>query len=918
MAYSSNILPAFRSWTKSSSSITVNNTVAHFTTSNTYLSYTYSFGKLAQIGNKARITMSSCTGKAYVILYMFDNQAEPSFAYCAEYKNNTVIDIELPSISVIRLYFRVVAREADIDIDGISFNFEQVAEINASTPGSSIETLKPTYSTFRSTPLVHGNSVSDILVSGESTLATLDVALSPTLAQYKEAREVLGQYSTTKQSNHIEVSSTIAFSKKTLNNTDYIARLYFGDRVLVEKYINSESILLYQNTEVSLHTLLYIEDTYPVDMRQNISLKLTLAINNFEENASSQIVRIDFGHTYISATGPLRSLEFYAKDAFYAVTADYTLDYNNLSFTPYYEKPSTIPSEIHYTLPIRDEDTFGGVCKIEPDAYTEALQITQVTYEVYSLSYEAAKVRKVFVTETKNIWNPEICTAQSGVEVLIVLTTSGILYCCDNSGAVLFTIASNVKDFDVTLCGLQGQILDYNRSVGDVLAPYGALFMDRIIGFTVFYITESALYICAYPKVGTTLNISSLTLPSASTVDTIQVQMPNMLAAGFYFDRIRVSALYFVCACSMDGVNKNNLAFGLSLSTYKPESGGTPDAYGVYSGYIWVSFNANSLGSHPAYLSNNEVSAWASGGFSLSADALLQVATGTNAGTEGSRCLNNIVSTAATATESHEMFYHLSAHGNIYETYPGVGSYCGRQYFEYYLSSRDGFTTRNYRSIAPSIITNVSEQSSEYSIVPLLDMLPTGWPASIFVGKSLFAQDESVDLNYTVKISLGVMPFVQVYDHSVINEAHTSVARPYYNITTSRASFFIGTEYTGAVASRDATTGMIKYTQSGATYHLSTGSNIKSGAIQVHMCSPNLGQTTSVLGWRNQYRYHIIDSDSLFYDFINKGANEYHTFEITTDGTFGQIPGGSREPLYLARNDLKYTGWVPILYTTIS
>ena len=917
MAYSSNILPAFRSWTKSSSSITINNTVAHFTTSNTYLSYTYSFGKLAQIGNKARITMSSCTGKAYVILYMFDNQTEPSFAYCIEYKNNTVIDIELPSISVIRLYFRVVAREADIDIDGVSFNFEQVAEINASTPGSSIETLKPTYSAFRSTPLVHGNGVYDIRIYGESTLATLDVALSPTLAQYRETREPVGQNSGTRQSNHIEISAAIAFSKKTSNNTDYIARLYFGDRLLVEKYLNSESILLYQNTEVSLHTLLYVEDAHPVDMRQNISLKLILAVNNIEPNAAGQLVSVDFGHTYISAVGPLRSLEYYAKDE-QILTTEYALDFNNLSFTPYYEKPSAIPSEIHYTLPIRSNYIDSRFCEIESDAYTEALRITRPIYELKTVSYNVAKVRKVFVTETKNIWNPEICTAQSGVEVLIILSTAGDLYCCNSAGTTLFTIASNVKDFDVTLCGLQGQILDYNRSVGDVLAPYGALFMDRIIGFTVFYITESALYICAYPKVGTTLNISSLTLPSASTVDTIQVQMPDMLAEGFYFDRIRVSALYFVCACLMNSTNKNNLAFGLSLSTYKPASGGTADTFNAYVGYIWVSFNANSLGSYPAYLSNNEVTAWASGTFSLSAEALQQALTGTNAGAEGSVCLNNIVSTAATATESHEMFYHLSAHGNIYETYPGVGSYCGRQYFEYYLPSRDGFTTRNYRSIAPSIVTNVVKNSSSYSTATLLDMLPTGWPASIFVGKSLFTNDDSIELYNTVKISLGAMPFVHTYAHSIIRQAHTSVAKPYYDITTSRASFFIGTEYTGAVASRDAITGMIQYTQTSGAYHLSTGSNIHSGAIQVQLSSPGVGQVSSSSGWRHQYRYHIIDSNSLFYDFINKLSDEKYLFEITTDGTFGETPNGNQEPAYLARDDLKYTGWVPIVYTTIS
>jgi len=917
MAYSSNILPSFRSWTKSSSSISINNTIATFPTSGTYLSYTYSFGKLAQIGNKARLTMTSCTGKAYVVLYMFDNQEEPSFAYCVEYKNNTVIDIELPSISVIRLYFRVVAREANISIDGISFNFEQVAEINASTPGSSIEALKPTYSTFRSTPLIHGKSVYDIILRGETTVATLDVALSPTLAQYKESRETIGQYSSTRQSNRIDISATVAFSRKTPHNTDYIIRLYFGDRLLVEKYLNSESIVLYQMHEVSLQSLLFVEDAYPVDVRQNISLKLTVSVNNIEQILVSQYAFIDFGHTYISATGPLRSLEFYANDHENISTA-YTIDFNNLSFTPYYEKPSAMPSEIHYTLPVRSGFIHNRLCKIEPDAYTEALQLTTPTYEVLSVSYSVAKVRKVFVTETKNIWNPELCTAQSGVEVLIILSTTGTLYCCTSSGVTLFTIATNVKDFDVTLCGLQGEILNYNRSVGDSLSPYSALFMDRIIGFTVFYITESALYICAYPKVGTTLNISSNSLPSASTIDTIQVQMPSILTEGFYYDRIRVSALYYVCACTMNSSSKNNLAFGLSLSTYKPASGSTDDSYNVYTGYIWVSFNVTSLTSYPAYLYDNTVTAWAGSALSLSADSLQNILTGSNAGMEGSVCLNNIVSTAATTTKSSGLYHGLWAHGNMYETYPSAGLYSGRQYFDYYLSSRTGFSARNCRSIAPSIITHVNDSSSSYSIQPLLDMLPTGWPASIFLGKSLFIQDESLDLYNTLKVSVGVMPFVQVYDQSIIREAHTSVAKPYYDLKDSPASFFIGTSYSGATATRDTTTQMIKYTQTGATFDLSTGTNIKSGTIQVHLCSPSLGQTASSSGWRHQYRYHTIDESSLFYDYINKMTNEYYLFEITTDGTFGQIPGGWQSTLYLTRNDLKYTGWVPILYTTIS
>lgn len=913
MAYSSNILPAFRSWTKSSSSITVGGTIAHFTTSGTYLSYTYNFGKLAQIGNKARITMSSCTGKAYVILYMFDNQAEPSFAYCIEYKNNTAIDIELPSISVIRLYFRVVAREANIDIDGISFNFEQVAEINASTPGSSIETMKPTYATFRSTPLIHGNSVAKMAIGEELTVATLDVALSPTLAQYREERESISTYSDTKCSNKIDVNAAVSFSKVSFTNVDFMVRLYFGDRLLTEKYIYSEDIILYQNNAIDLYALLFVEDTHPVDMLQNISLKLTVSINKLDNNLAAQYITVDFGHSYISASGPLRSLEFYAKDKI-DTSLSYSVDFNNLSFMPYYEMASKFPTEIHYTLPIRTNSIETRYCKVSADAYTEAMQITTPVYNVLSVSYSIAKVRKVFITETLNVWNPEICTASSGVELLIILSTTGTLYCCNSSATTLFTIATNVKDFDVTPCGLQGEKLGTVSSIGDTIAPYPALFMDRVIGFTVFYITESAMYVCAYPKVGTSINISSLTLPTASTVDTFQIEMPALPESGAYYSRLRVSALYFVNCCTINSENRNNLAFGLSLEIYKPASSGTSSTAWAYNGYIWLSFTVSSLSGYPARLANNNVSAWVNSDMSTSVGALRRLTQASNV-SEGMLPLNKIVSTAGAASPAtvSQLYPAYWAHGNIYENIMGNSYRIKRQYFDNALANRSGFSSTALASWAPSIFVNAYFSTrTDQLVLFLLDMLPTCRPASIFLGNSVLPNDTSFDEMYTVKVSLGVMPVVQMYDHSIVNSSGSGTPAT-YSLKTSPASFVISANFSGASASVDTSTQMIKYIQNGSSFDLSNGTNINSGTIQVRLSNPN----SNVRGWRDQYHYYIVSDSTLFHDYAQKTSTERYLFEITTDGTFGQAKNGWQNDLYLYRNDLKYTGWVPILTLTM-
>lgn len=536
-AYGTNVVPnyASSSWSLSG---TISKTALQLTSSanNAYAQLYYSQSNVT-IGNTALITTSGCTGTWFLIIYFFavDGSKQPAFSIKIPTTSHT-FTIHLPSLTVGNLCARVVHRGTSTDTCGTwTFQYELAAETNV-TPSSDDTVSAGNSRVFHSLP-DGSNAVvklSNMYYARETTIATLCVAFDTKIVS-----------STKSASIYVDAAAVINYATGvTASHTMQVyIRLYFGDRMLSQEvYTISRP---YEEITIPISATLHASVLDADDIGQNIPLKLTVSRGS-AASQSTNTLAINTQQSFITATGPILLNEHRGEllihhdnltsygNGLMSICPGYTTSGGRWPEYLYFTTPS-LPCEAVYMQRINER-----VTSDQSAVYPEA---TLMTFES-----SVKKVRIVKVTEITEIATTDRIVKQGTNIYFVVLTTSNQLQVRNSSNSTLFTIATGVVDFDTTLCGLYG---DPN----DTMTPFNMLFMHRIVGFTVFYTTGSALYVASYPKWD--VNVTNLnTNPTLATMGIYQIDKGSLGT----FTQIAVSALYQVASVwRSDGVNQGSI-----------------------------------------------------------------------------------------------------------------------------------------------------------------------------------------------------------------------------------------------------------------------------------------------------------------------------------------------------------------------
>lgn len=536
-AYGSNVIPNYSSssWTLSGS---ISKTALQLTSAanNAYAQLYYSQSNVT-IGNTALVTTSGCSGTWYLTIYYFAVDGTRQVAFCIKVPTTSAtFTLHLPSLTVGNLCVRVIHRGSVENTCGlITFQYELAAETNTEAPEET--TISAGNSrVFHNLPDGSNKVVklSNMYYAREVTIATLCVAFDPKIVSPNKSVSI-----------YIDAAAVINYATGVTASHPmplYI-RLYFGDRMLSQEVCTLTRP--YEEITVPISATMHASVLDADDMEQNIPLKLTVS-RGAAASQSTNTIAINTQQSFITATGPILLNEHRGE---LLIHDDNLTSYANglMSICPgypssgsrwpeflYYTTP-TLPCEVVYMQRINER-----VTSDQSAVYPEA---TLRTFES-----SVKKVRIVKVTEIFEVATTSRSVMQGTDLYYVVLTTSNQLQVRNASNSTLFTIATGVVDFDTTLCGLYG---DPN----DQMTPFDALFMHRIVGFTVFYTTGSALYVAAYPKWN--VNVTNLnTIPTLAAMGIYQIDKGSLGT----FTQIAVTALYQVAyVWRSDGVDQGGL-----------------------------------------------------------------------------------------------------------------------------------------------------------------------------------------------------------------------------------------------------------------------------------------------------------------------------------------------------------------------
>lgn len=554
-AYGSNIVPTYSSSSWSTNGSITKTTLQLSSAANNAYGQLYITQTNVTIGNTALITTSGCTGTWYLVVYFFATDDSKQIAFCHKIPaTNHSFVIHLPSLTIGGLYARVVHRGTTSGTCGTwTFQYELAAETNV-TPSSDPTVVSGNSRVFHSLPDGSNKIVklSNMYYNREVTIATLCVCFDTEIVVASKSVSI-----------YVNAAAVINYATgvTSSNSMPVYIRLYFGDRMLAQEVYTLSSP--YEEISIPISATLHASVLDSNDISQNIPLKLTVS-RGFAASQSVNTLAINTQQSFITATGPILLNEHRGE---LLINHDNLTSYANglMSICPGYPTSGgRWPEYLYYTTPT-------SPCQaIYMQRINDRITSDQsaVWPEVTMMSFDSTvkKVRIVKVTEITEIAAANRSVRQGSDIYFVVLTTSNQLQFRNSNNSTLFTIATGVVDFDTTLCGLYGDPLD-------IATPFNALFMHRIVGFTIFYTTGSALYVASYPK----WNVNVTNLDTSPTLSAMGIHSISMGSIGT-LTQIAVSALYQVAyVWRSDGVDRGgvvgtscacwSIQFGLSAHT---------------------------------------------------------------------------------------------------------------------------------------------------------------------------------------------------------------------------------------------------------------------------------------------------------------------------------------------------------------
>ena len=540
------------------------------------------------IGASAKLEVASATADFYVgISYKEPDQTQRHY-YSVKFYASAVpqsVQINLIGATVDDIMITIHALEA-CTIGVLSLQFENT-QTNSSSSSSELGTLQKSFNrTFVSAPYQYPNNrwTLDFTNKLYYTVATLDLRLDPDIMR-GESSGAPGDTKSSWLSVDIEGSVSLCAS------SDFVGLLliFFGDRLLTQRrfvHDQAEAYSLY-----TIRATLNASRLMPADLAQNIPLKLVLYANTDGNNTMECC--IDAYQTMISATGPIVLNEFRAHAAIDPTTApvmnaqDVVFEYGGAG------QHSAEPSAVYYMLNVR-----GNAYYVQPvnrsgwDALptlsgrTFDRSVPPATFFKYSPAgtSNTRKYRIGFVTEIHNYWDMSQCTAATGTMVHVVLDTSGNLRIYNAAGTSYFTLDTSVTDFDMCQCGVRGT--GNTDPFAEPPIVNFSFWERRIFGFSIIYIKNNQVYFAIYPDVDIDVGISSpVTL---SNMRICQVTMPSNITSP---SRITLNPLYRTgrvyigtsATSAGNGFISHTLYFGVTLYSNSKQ----------YFGYLGASIPTN-------------------------------------------------------------------------------------------------------------------------------------------------------------------------------------------------------------------------------------------------------------------------------------------------------------------------------------
>lgn len=866
-AYGSNVIPTYSSSNWSTSGSITKSALQLSSSSNGAYGQLYVTQSGITIGNTALITTSGCTGTWYLVIYFFaaDNSKQIAFCHIIPATNHTFV-VHLPSLAVGNLCARVVHRGTVSGTCGTwTFQYELAADTNT-TPSSDDTITAGNSRVFHSLPDGTNKVVqlSNMYYNREVTVATLCISFDPL---------IVSEYNSV--SIYVSAAAVINYATGvTASNTMPVyIRLYFGDRMLSQEVYTIDRP--YEEVSIPISATLHASVLEADDLSQNIPLKLTVS-RGVAASQSTNTLAVNTQQSFISATGPILLNEHRGE---LSILNDNLTSYSNglMSICPVYPSSgSRWPERLYYTTPSLPCEVI-YMQKIDERVTSDQSAVwPEVTIRTFGSNIK--KVRIVAVTEIKEIATTARTVSQGTSLYYVVLTTSNQLQFRNFDNSTLFTIATGVVDFDTTLCGLYGDPNDQRTS-------FNALFMHRIVGFTIFYTTGSALYVAGYPK----WNKNVTNLNTAPTLSAMQITQIDKGSLGT-FTQIAVSALYQVASVwHSDGASTSlgtdclcwSLQFGLTAHM-------STNAI-IYARIAIDIPTSNSYSGNPKVDDSNNTPWYQVRSSVPRADHSARVPsagyTSDNTSVSGTIHLGKMITNPCSLSSASFFATDTACLNPIGNTYTDTWYEFRREYVHSKLSmvftSLGTNANSHFMPSAPAYVKLV-KSASNYQEEHLIDMLPSGDAAYFYFGiNNAYSYTGSEYTAFVTHFVKGILPRINYFVGSASTDDAYREAIP------------------SATLSADSTNK--RY----SLLYTDTGYNAPSIPVQCCVSGERFANPTSTT------------SNLSFYQYITRGTTGYiGAASITSSYLTAYISEisahyntGLRYPM---QNDFYYTGWMPI------
>lgn len=526
------------------------------------------------VGASGLFTYESAEAPFYLCLSYKDNSQTERTYYsllCKASSDPVTVPLVLVSATIDALLISIHSRQANT-IGSISFQFENTSTNTVSTSKTAGTRENSFDRTFTSAGYLYPANTLYLDFSSKLyyTVATLDLRLDTDIIK-GGGSFVAGVI----QSSWLNISIACSISIKTIAPFSGILMLFFGDRLISQKRFINEFVGCY--TDYELRGNLNVAELKDADCVQNIPLKLVL-YSNSDSNAVDTCY-INLTNTFISATGPLVLNEYRGKISTSFTekplinASDIAFEYKNYS-GGHLQEPTRLYmmfnaysdryfSQAIYDTSLSTENV--SFPKISSRDYERSLvNMTVDTYSISPIPASTKKFRISFVTEIYDYWSADLCAVKTGTMARIVLTTSNELRLYHPINTTYFVIDTGVTDFDVCQCGIRGTGNTSDTQHND----RDGIWERRIFGFTIFYIKSNAVYCAVYPDVNVDRALTQYI--TQDTVVKYPVEMPSSITAP---TRITVNPLYrtsrLYLATTQDGVATHahfaTLFFGVTL-----------------------------------------------------------------------------------------------------------------------------------------------------------------------------------------------------------------------------------------------------------------------------------------------------------------------------------------------------------------